>query len=103
MHRVVGAPVAGRNRNHRSEKACDANVQLLKSACCLIDPTSPDVVSSTSVYAALSSGGETKRLAEEARQLAIDHHLRAIIEFRDGRLRVKFLSAYGDLARVSGG
>jgi len=103
MNRVLGALATERNGNHGRQMASDAKFQLLKSACCLIDSTSPDVISSTSVYAASSSREEAKCLAEEARQLAIDHHLLAVIEFGDGRLRVKFLSVQSDLERVSGG
>jgi hypothetical protein len=101
MHRVLGALVAGQNRNHRSDTRSDATVQLLESACHLFDSTSPGAISSTSVYAAASLQ-EAQCLAEAAHQLATEHRLLALVEFGDGRLRVKFLSVQRDPGGVDG-
>ena len=101
MHRVVGALAAG--RNHCSDTLSAAKVQLLESACCLIDSTSPNAISSTSVYVPASSREEAIRLTEIAHLLATEHRLLAQIQFGDGRLHVKFLSVSGDLGRAGGG
>jgi hypothetical protein len=99
MHRVLGAFATV--RDHGSDTGSDEKVQLLESACRLIESASPDGINATSVYAATSSRAEAERLAEIAHQLAVEHQLAAVIELGDGRLHVKFVS--GDLVRARGG
>jgi hypothetical protein len=90
MYQVLSALVAGRNDDCYSSS--ERVKQLLRSACCLIASAPSAIIRSTSVYAAAPSLEEAQWLADFAHELAAEHGLLALVEFGDGRLRVKFQS-----------
>jgi hypothetical protein len=96
MHRVLGALVAGRNRNHGSDTAREDVPQLLAFSCRLLSLTEPGLVNSTSLSVAVSSFGQAEALVEAAHELAAAHGLIASVQLTDGRFRVRFLRLQRD-------
>jgi len=101
MYRVLGAFVCGLD-DQVGDTSSDGIARLLASSCRLLSCTSPELISATSVSAAVSSLRQAELLAATADELAAAHRLIAAVQLANGRLRVRFLRQE-NLGILSGG